>query len=70
MWKKETFSFNSANGAFFSTTKTIGKPREPGDKVEYPASFDSISLQQMVATPTRIHSSYYWRVSRGHVKDN
>ena len=50
---------NSANGTFFSTIKTTGKPTEIGDEVEYPASFDSI-FQQMVATPTRIHSTYYW----------
>ena len=59
MWKKETFSFNSSDNAFFSTIKAIGKPREPGDEVEYLTSFDSISSQQMVATPTRIYSSYY-----------
>ena len=45
---KKTFSFNSTNSAFFSTIKTTGKPREPGDKVEYPANFDSIFLQQIV----------------------
>ena len=44
MWKKETFSFNSADKVFFSTIKTIGKPRDPWDKIEYPASFDSSSL--------------------------
>ena len=58
MRKKETFSFNSADSVFFSTIKTIGKPREPVNEVEYPASFGSMSLQQMVATPTCIYSSY------------
>ena len=51
---------NSANGTFFSTIKTTGKPTEIGDEIEYPASLDSILFQQMVATPTRIHSTYYW----------
>ena len=44
MWKKETFSFKSADSIFFSTIKTIGKPRDPGDEIEYPPSFDPISL--------------------------
>ena len=47
-------SFNSADSVFFSTIKTIGKLRDPWDKVDFPTSFDSISLQQMVATLTRI----------------
>ena len=29
-----------------------------GDEVDSPASFDSISLQQMVATPSHIYNSY------------
>ena len=56
--KKETFSFNSTDSAFFSTIKSIGKPRDLGDEVEYPTSFDFLSLQQMVATPTLIYISY------------
>ena len=50
--------FNSADSVFFSTIKTIGKLRDPWDEVESPASHDSISLQQKVATSTRIHNSY------------
>ena len=50
--------FNSVDSVFFSTIKTIEKPRDPWHKVDSPTSFDSISLQQMVATPTRTYSSY------------
>ena len=46
--------FNSADSVFFSTIKTIGKPRDPWDKIDSSICFDSISLQQMVATPTHI----------------
>ena len=58
MWKKETFSFNSADSVFFSTIKTIRKPRSLVDEIEYPASFDSISMQLMVAATTLIYSNY------------
>ena len=51
-------SFNSADSVFFSTIKTIKMLRDPWDKVNSPTSFDSLSLQQMVAAPTRIYSSY------------
>ena len=51
-------SFDSANSVFFSTINTIGKLRDLWDKVNSPTSFDSISLQQIVATPTRTYSSY------------
>ena len=51
-------SFNNADSVFFSTITTIGKPRNPWDKVESLTSLDSIFLQQMVATPTRIYSSH------------
>ena len=51
-------SFDSADSVFFSAINTIGKPRDPWDKVNSPTSFDSISLQQIVATPTRTYSSY------------
>ena len=44
MEKRKTLSFYSADNPYFSTIKTIGKLREPGDEVEYPANFDSISL--------------------------
>ena len=39
-----TENFNSSDSVFFSTTKTIEKPRDLGDKIEYPASFDGICL--------------------------
>ena len=61
-------SFNSVDSVFCSIIKTIGKPRDPWDKVDSPTSFDSIYLQQMVATPTPIYSSYLRRMSRGNVK--
>ena len=44
MWKKETFSFNSANSVFSSTIKTMGKPRDPEGEIEYLTSFNSITL--------------------------
>ena len=53
-----------------STIKTTRKPKEPGDEVECSANSDSISLQQMVATPTQIYISYYWQVRRENVKGN
>ena len=51
-------SFNSVDFVFFSTIKTIEKPRDPWDKVDTPTSFNSTSLQQMVATQTPIYTSY------------
>ena len=46
------------DSVFFSTIKIIGKERDIWNKVESPTSFNSISIQQMVATPTSIYSSY------------
>ena len=39
-------------------SKLLESQETLGDKVDSPVSFDSISLQQMVAIPTRISSSY------------
>ena len=50
--------FNSADSVFFITIKTIGKPRDPWGKVDSPTCFDSISLQQMVASSTHVCSNY------------
>ena len=65
-----SYSFDSVDSIFFSTIKTIGMPRDPWDKVDSPTSFDSISLQQMVAIPNCIYSSYQRQVRRGNVKVN
>ena len=39
-----TENFNSSDSVFFSTTKTIEKPRDLGEENGYPTSFDDICL--------------------------
>ena len=49
-------SFDCADSSYLALSKLSQSQETLGDEVDSPASFDSISLQQMVATPTHIYS--------------
>ena len=55
-WPSE--SLDSGDSVSLALSELSESQETLGDKVDSPASFDSISLQQMIATPTRIYGSY------------